>query len=488
MKFSKNFKRILSAVLCLCMVMGSLLMLASCDTENGGESTVDDTNDANKVTVVRALKYMEMGTKIERANLEEVSIDKSLVPEGAYATIREVVNKFLKTDVYAGDYLFPDKVAPNTLFLKDDSEMSDNKDYVIVTKYLKGVTGDMSTAIQKAIDENPNKTIYFPDGNYLVHKPIQTSADPEKCVSLRLSNYAVISAGGEKANWTAGKSVVELGAKDSDKSSLDAKYYFIGGYVDANSTKKSKAGALSVCGGNALINNVSIKDAEIGMTIKAGARADIDSCVVVGNNEDTAIGVLVESEENTLTNMRLCHMTTGIKLTAGNNVLRNLHPLFVGDDNRWSAGFYDVSEGNFYDVCYSDQYAISFYMGENTKSIYNGCFGYWYAGNGDKMGRTDSNGKAITEGQQFGFYAANAFNSIIRDTRISLNSNYKTTCDLTYLKVEKNAIVNRVEGPSENAARTLSLEGNGVVLYPRGHGGDEHRPDWSTFLKSDSLG
>ncbi len=459
MKFSNKFKRILSAVLCLCMVMGALLAFASCNDNGDPQQTGDASSDSEKVTVVRAIEYVKVGSKIASGSFEEVSVAKNLVPEGAYSSVKDVVNKFLKTDVYAGDYLLADKVAPNMQALKGETSGDLHEDYVTVTDYLKGVSGDMSTAIQKAIDENPNRTIYFPDGTYLVHKPIKTSADPEKCVSIRLSTYAVISAGGTKDKWTDGMAVIELGAKDNG----DAKYSFIGGVV--NVSGMGKAGAISVCGGNALINNVSVKNAEIGITIKEGARADIDSCVVTCNSKSSAIGVLVESEENTLTNMRLCYMEIGIKLTGANNILRNVHPLYAGSDNSWSTGFYDVSEGNFYDACYSDQYAIAYYMGENTKSVYNGCYGYWYQGTG---------------GNHYGFYAINAFNSIVRDTGIKLHGSHKEACDMTYLKVVKD------DG-------STSHEGNGVVLYPRnngdggGHANDEHSADWAGFLKTDRL-
>ena len=473
MKFSKNFKRILSAVLCLCMMLGAIMSFAAC---NNSEEQAPVESDADKVSVVRAIKTMTVGTKIERANFEEVMISKDLVPEGAYSTISEVVNKFLKTDVFSGDYLFEDKVSPNLQFMKGDESGTVHEDYVIITEYTDKVkTGDMSDAIQQAIDENPNRTIYFPDGTYPVHKPIQTSADPDKCVSLRLSNSAIVTAAGNADNWTAGRAVFELGAKDNDVVS-EAKTYFIGGYV--NAAKLGLAEAISVDGGNVLINNVSIKGAEVGITIEENARADVDSCVIIGTNQLTAIGVWMKGEESTLTNMRMCHMTIGVKLSGGNNVLRNIHPLFVNTDNRWSSGFYDESEGNFYDVCYSDQYAIAFYMGENTKSIYNGCFGYWYAGNKDKLTGKD--------GQQYGFYAVNAFNSIVRDTRINLNSGYKSACDLTYLRVETGAVIDRVE---EGADRVVSYEGVGVVLYPRGAAADEHKDDWfNTFCKTELLG
>ena len=58
------------------------------------------------------------------------------------------------------------------------------KGYVVVTDYIKNDgKKDVSDAIQKIIDNNPNRTIYFPDGTYLISKPILTPADPKKSVA-----------------------------------------------------------------------------------------------------------------------------------------------------------------------------------------------------------------------------------------------------------------------------------------------------------------
>jgi len=464
-----TFKRILCLVLCLCMTVGTMMLLSSCNSE---EPEVTETADPTegKVSVVRALKKMEAGSKVERANFEEIWVDPDTVPTGAYGSISDVVNKFLTTTVFAGDYLVEDKLSTTALKNTDTENTTFHEDYVTVTKYTEGLKGDISDAIQKAIDENPNKTIYFPDGVYNVGKPIKTSADPAKAVSLRLSTYAVISAYGQ--DWKVEDAVLELGASD-DVKSLDANYCVIGGVINAN----GMCGAINVNGGNVLINNVSIKQVWTGITIKKGARADVDSCVVIGNNkgEDAnavidsegnvkpgivAIGVLVESEENTLTNMRLCHITVGIMVTAPNNVLRNLHPLFVNADESWSAGFWDISSGNFYDVCYSDQFAVAFRMSEDTKSIYNACFGYWYKGR---------------KGNQYGFYADGDFNSIVRDTRVTLKAEYRNNVDLGYIVVKGDG-------------------GEGVVLFPRGiqtytsngqtFSVDNHQDDLNQYLKT----
>lgn len=481
MRFNKNIKRILCAILCLCMTLGTLMALTSC---NSGEETPAETEDpnANKVSVVRAIKTIEIGSKIERADFEEVMIDKDVAPEGAYSTIKEVVNKFLKVNVYSGDVLVPDKVSKTANIFGDEEAGTIHEDYVVVTQYLSG--GDATEGIQKAIDENPNKTIYFPDGNYIISKPITTSADPDKCVSLRLSNYAVITAAAE---WKGeeGDSLIMLGATDSEK---DGNYYMVGGVVACN----SEAGAISVCGGYALINNFSIKLATIGITIKEGARADVDSGVIIGSSaaklsDGGAIGVLMEGENSTLTNMRICSIHTGVKLTGSNNRLRNIHPLYVTNNDNWdSTGFWDEGETNYYDVCYSDQFAVGFRMSANTKSVYNGCFAYWYAGN---------------SGRHYGFLAEGAFNSIIRDTQVNLayprqktdgndspvwetdaNGDYKLDANGQKIPVMTTDI--------DSTFLSVTLNGGkGVVLFPRmsNTSKDDHIENWKPYLETDIL-
>ena len=72
--------------------------------------------------------------------------------------------------------------------------------YVVVTDYIQANTGlDVSDAIQKIIDENPHRTIYFPDGIYVLSHPVMTPADPKLSVSLSLSAYAILKASDD---WT----------------------------------------------------------------------------------------------------------------------------------------------------------------------------------------------------------------------------------------------------------------------------------------------
>jgi hypothetical protein len=419
------------------MMLGATVALSSCNGAETPEVTETADPTEGKVSVVRALIVMEAGTKVERRNFEEVWVDEGSVPADAFATIGDVVNKFLTVKVYPGDMLVPDKVGKLISSDANGSNFSeDHKDYVLVTEYTDGVSGDVSDKIQQAIDENPNKTIYFPDGRYNIAKPIQTSADPAKAVSLKLSAYAVVSAMASD-KWTADSSLFELGAKDNNKD-MSAVVCFEGGVLNAD----SKCNGLAIVGGNVLVNNVSFKKGLTGIIIRDGARADVDSCVIAGADGKKSVGVLMEGEESTLTNMRICSIITGVKLTGSNNVLRNIHPLGGTPDMIESTGFWDSSkDGNFYDICYSDQFANSFRLDTGAPSVFSGCFGYWYDG---------------SNGNHYGFLAEAPFNALVINTRISLNSGHKSACDLSYLVAEK-------EG------------GTGLVIYPRvPQNDDEH--------------
>lgn len=267
--------------------------------------------------------------------------------------------------------------------------------YVVVTDYLEANTGrDVSDAIQRVIDEHPMRTIYFPDGEYLLAKPILTSAKPENSVALQLSNYAILKA---SEDWSDTEAMVRLGAKEP-YNTIDrdgSNYFFSGGVVDGN----MRANGIAIeSGRETSVRNVSIKHTFIGLHIKYGANsgssdADIETVNIVGNNQPNSIGVLLEGFDNTLTNMRIAAVQIGVKLQSGGNFLRNIHPLFIYDEARptedridyaESVGFWDLNSTNWYDYCYSDQMAVGFRLSEGTKSLYMNCFAMWYSAKGNR--------------------------------------------------------------------------------------------------------
>ena len=259
--------------------------------------------------------------------------------------------------------------------------------YVVVTDYVKANgKKDVSDIIQKIIDENPNRTIYFPDGIYMISKPICTPADPSKSVSLELSNYATIKA---MEGWAHDEAMVRLGGKDpfNNITTPGSNYYLAGGIIDGSGVAK---GISIDSGRETAIRNTSIKSVSLGIHVKHGANsgssdADIHSVNIVGNKSPKSIGVLVEGHDNTFTNMRIAGCHIGFLIRTGANALRNIHPLYTNGNENYesSIGFLDERFDNYYDFCYSDEFATAFQI-TGGRSLYSNCFAYWYSKRGEK--------------------------------------------------------------------------------------------------------
>lgn len=260
----------------------------------------------------------------------------------------------------------------------------ENRNYVNAADDLRadGKT-DVSDAIQDLIDRHPNRTIFFPDGVYLLSKPILTSSDSRKSVDLVLSNFARFLAA---PGWDSAEAMVRLGAKDGVNSlAPGSNYGLTGGIIDGNGIARG----VSIDGGRETrIQNVDIKNASVGLHIRHGANngssdADIMNVNVTGNGNADSVGVLIEGFDNTLTNMRLANVFTGVVVKSGGNMLRNIHPLLYMNDvskaeYEKTAGFRVLNPMNWFDYCYSDQYSTGF---ETTGGgIFKNCFCWWYSG------------------------------------------------------------------------------------------------------------
>lgn len=284
--------------------------------------------------------------------------------------------------------------------------------YVIVNVPRDGKT-DVSDAIQRIIDDNPNRTIYFPDGEYRLGKPILTPADPKKSVDLQLSNYAVLRASDD---WNSEEAIVRLGASHPANEIMTngSAYSLTGGIVDGNGA----ANGVSIDGGReTAVRNVSIKHTKIGLHIKRGANygssdADVRDVNIVGTCKTDSVGVLLEGYDNTLTNMRIGGVFIGVELRSSGNSLKNLHPLYFSDyaDYENSCGFWDKAGNNWYDFCYSDHFAVGYRNAPHVSSVYDNCFCMWWAN---------------TATPQTAFRSDGSFNSIVTNLKIGYHGDSK---------------------------------------------------------------
>ena len=296
----------------------------------------------------------------------------------------------------------------------------------VVTLGIVPDTGeDLADKIQAVIDSNPNTTLFFPDGEYLVSKPIKTSAKYDESVSLWLSNYAEIKA---TTGWSGGSTdaVIMLGARNPYNTIYrpGSNYFLEGGIINGN----GKANGVSIDSGRETrVEGVSIKNTVIGLHIKYGANsgssdADISNVNIVCNSRKNTIGVLVEGYDNTFQNMRISGAQTGVYAKVGGNFFRDIHPL-IGDLNLYSGSVgFCVEGGNWFDVCYADNFEIGFKV-STSSSTFTNCYVFWYYKN-------ESTPKISKE---IGFYFTGKFNSTIKDTIVTFKN--EDNVDNAYIRV-----------------------------------------------------
>ncbi|MCQ2479600.1 MAG: glycoside hydrolase family 55 protein [Clostridia bacterium] len=252
---------------------------------------------------------------------------------------------------------------------------------------------DVSSELQRIIDENPNKTLFFPDGEYLVSAPLYTPANPSKSVDLQLSTYTIIKA---SENFS-GEAVIALGGKDpfNDIKTPGSNYSLTGGIIDCSGIA---TGVAILSGRETKIQNTSIKNAVTGIYIGTGANSgssdsDIRDVDITGTEKPDCVGVLVEGHDNTFTNMRIGGVYTGFHIKSGGNSLYNIHPLFYGNFSEFetSVGFYVEGSNNTLNYCYSDQFCTAYRIG--GKNTFDNCFCMWWTNQGEKCTVIQSDGR-----------------------------------------------------------------------------------------------
>ena len=377
----KNIKRTISTVLCLCMILATLLAFTAC---NGGETPTPTDNTT--VTVLVVAKDIEAGTKITEDMFKTVTTDISNVPFNAIRDAEKVKGMIATQKLYAGEFFFNAKLVDKVVDV--DTEYSAN---LVVTEYFE-LGGDVADKIQALIDANPGRTLEFPDGEYIVSKPIKVSADCAKAVSLRLSSYAVIKAAD---NWSGDSAVICLAdGKRNDASAVNS-FYLQGGIVDGNG--KAAIGVSANDARDILISNVTIRNATVGIKVIGGA-VDIENVNIKATGAANSIGMLVCGDESSAANVQITNAETGVKVTGANNVFKSVNAKYSGTAID-SCGFIDEGTGSNYDVCQSYQFATGFLMTENTNSVYYSCYVTW----------TDA---TIT--RNWAFQSTGKFNSLIR--------------------------------------------------------------------------
>ncbi len=389
-------------VLTLCMALGALSVTTfSADTAEG------------KLSIVVLAADVEMGQIIEATAITTKEISAKNAPQNAITDTTLVVGKYAASKLYAGEYLYAEKLLDSVAGALKTPDKSKEK-FIYVTDYIEPDTGkDVYKTLQSLIDRNPKRTLYFPDGEYIISQPLITPAAGAKSVSLRLSDGAVIKAA---KSWESTDAMICLGYKEPDNNirAIGAYFSLIGGTIDGNGV----ANGVSVGGqlgkeipGNgsggreSLVHNVLIKNTQVGLTIWKGGNnnssdIDIDDVTIIGNGKPDSIGVYVDGYDNSLTNIKVYDVQTGFLIEGGGNLMRNIQLYFsdfdkckdidytktigikeavgVGTDGSDTYG-----NGNWLLHCFSEDFATAFVIFGNINVIDN-CHARWNTSNGGK--------------------------------------------------------------------------------------------------------
>ena len=413
--------------------------------KDAGINAVNDTSIEKTMTVVVFTVNMYKGNKISESSVSLKEISVSELPIDPVTSLEDVVGKYVLEDAPKGSC-----VSASNLSVTDPliNVTGLGEDYIMISEILLQYPDhkDVYEAIQKTIDENPGKTIYFPDGKYNIGKTIVIPSEEGKSVSLRLSNYATF---GPTSDWDSNcTALIQYGNSENTKTQpADHSDYIMGGTFDCS----GRLTAIEINGGGRLfVNNIAIENAKIGIHLKPNAAYNnLEDINITGESENGTKGLFVEGTNNSLINMRIYKVLRGVHLTGGDNVLINLHPLFSGRNSSSAIGFHDESTGNRYNICYSDQFMIGFKMSSHTRSHYDTCYAYWWT----------------SVSYMIGFLCEGEFNSVITDSFINFEKGSSASCH--YIQFVKQST--QGSGSSSGSRPSTSFDfsepkGNGKIV------------------------
>lgn len=236
-----------------------------------------------------------------------------------------------------------------------------------------GVT-DNTQRIKDIINKFPNHTIYFPDGKYLISDKISISNALDKIVNIKCSENAIFFSN------VGIECFFEYGNTDRvNNFRLGLVRNFItGGYFDcANAKYGIIVDSRTVFPYIANINFIHVKN--VGLYLRKDTSYSSGDCLVeninvtgynsIAENNIETKGVLVESYDNELNNIRVQACVIGLQISGGGNKIYNAHPLLVAtrtlskEEMEKTIGFLIDCPGglwNEFTCCYSDSMNTGF--------------------------------------------------------------------------------------------------------------------------------
>ena len=327
----------------MCVLLLALGSFSACNSRADDESLSNETysssaseqippletkhqlNENGLVDVVILKKKIIKGQKLKTSDLKVVELSPENLPINVITDRSFVNGKYALCDLYEGDYiigewLVDDKAKiPYSHLVKKEIECVED-DYIIVTDFLKANTGeDLCVPLQELIDKNPGRTLYFPDGEYVISRSLLTTSEPSESTSFHFSSSAVLKAADYWESGGSHSALIRLGAykKVNNINMPGSNFFVMGGIFDCGGIAD---GIAIDAGRETLIKDVVIVNSHYGIYVTQGTNGsssdtDIDDVTVIGNGKFNSVGVCFAGDDNTITNARISNVGTGMMLS-----------------------------------------------------------------------------------------------------------------------------------------------------------------------------
>ena len=421
----RYINRLISLLLAMCLILSIAVYAENTEDDAAASDSTTTTGEGDAssketVGVVFAKVAIRKGAKFTEKNVELVEVDAARVPKGAVTEMSDIIGKYSAFALSAGEYVYSAAIAKNRV-----QDSTANTTYINIADYVKPDLGeDVSADIQQVIEKNPKRTIYFPDGEYLISKSLITYGDPNKTVCFLLADGAVIKATDDWVVEHELDCLISYGAYNgyneelspngalSDVVSAGSYFWIQGGTLDGN----GKAGGISLDGGReTLVKGVNIRNVHLGIRINKGVNnkssdMDIDDVTISCNGAEGSVGIEILGYDNTVTNVRIYNAHKGIAfprydhgnssgISSGGNSLRDIRIVRGSAPYSGSYGVDEDWHANFFYHCYIQDYEVGMRI-RGVSNIIDSC---------------------TIQGGRYAFETRQAFNGALSTSRVSKN-------------------------------------------------------------------
>lgn len=393
-----KIKDLFVRVALICVIIAMIASAVSC----GIEETEEESTQVPEPTTIEIPVFADdvaFGQKITSDKVTTKVISIAALSETMVTNVDEVVGMYAGVPLYKGDFAYKGKLAkkrPTDSVNEGTVEKSKNK-YIDVSIFIEPNTGkDVYPALQKLVDEHKYRTIYFPDGEYLISEPIKTSAAAMNSTSFYLSDNAVIKA---TDNWKGGNdALIKLGGAEAknDISTPGSNYHFIGGILDGNGVAR---GISLDSGRESLVSKVKIINCTVGIYIPTGVNSessdmDLEDIDIIGLG-DKSKGIVAIGCDNNFVDIRISRVRTGVETSNGNFFRGVSVKLDTADADMMQyegTVAFSTTGMNWYHSCSSENMQTAFWIRNNNQTVIKDFSFRWTAALGDQIAFDAPNG------------------------------------------------------------------------------------------------